>query len=444
MSQICPPISIRELLKKNLSIPNYQRPYKWKEKNALDLIADIDHERRKDIPQDSGYRYRIGSIILHEEGEVVNIVDGQQRLLTIGLILLETNPVKLKDVGLFNKPFTDITTLDNLSYNREQIGKFFKNWDKSEKRAFAKYLLEGCEMIVVRASNIAEAFQLFDSQNARGKSLDPADLLKAYHLRSMVDEHEKRMCVKRWEEAIDQKLLYHVLSRIIYRCRRWMRRDYSAYEFGNGVINEFKGVDVDIFNKRTTAILPYMQRLYVTSQMNSYCIDEPISNGKRFFDYVDHYVAVYKRLFPGIEDFSTNRGGERLKQDNDFQDMVRRNCFYSPKMYRTGDGRLRNVLYCLLVSYYDKFGKEGYEEFFKIAYQYVYQIRFELRAIQRESIRDYVLYGYVPGGNQRMGNSINLFEWISESYQAYPTELRTLLRLEKEFCVENLNTNVRE
>jgi hypothetical protein len=32
-----------------------------------------------------------------------------------------------------------------------------------------------------------EAFQFFDSQNTRGKSLEPHDLLKSYHLREMTD-----------------------------------------------------------------------------------------------------------------------------------------------------------------------------------------------------------------------------------------------------------------
>ena len=38
---------------------------------------------------------------------------------------------------------------------------------------------------------LAEAFQLFDSQNNRGKSLEPHDLLKAYHLRQQDSEDEK-------------------------------------------------------------------------------------------------------------------------------------------------------------------------------------------------------------------------------------------------------------
>ena len=50
-----------------------------------------------------------------------------------------------------------------------------------------EYIENRCELIVVITSDVSEAFQFFDSQNARGKALYPHDLLKAYHLREMND-----------------------------------------------------------------------------------------------------------------------------------------------------------------------------------------------------------------------------------------------------------------
>ena len=34
-------VSINDLIKKNLAIPNYQRPYKWAYKNMVDLLGDL-------------------------------------------------------------------------------------------------------------------------------------------------------------------------------------------------------------------------------------------------------------------------------------------------------------------------------------------------------------------------------------------------------------------
>lgn len=55
--------------------------------------------------------------------------------------------------------------------------------------------------MVITVDRIEEAFQLFDSQNMRGRALDPHDLLKAYHLRAMREDlYGMRHVVTRWEE----------------------------------------------------------------------------------------------------------------------------------------------------------------------------------------------------------------------------------------------------
>lgn len=57
--------SIDKLLKANLVIPNYQRPYKWTDKNIIELLLDI----QKSIEESRKYtnfKYRIGTIILYK------------------------------------------------------------------------------------------------------------------------------------------------------------------------------------------------------------------------------------------------------------------------------------------------------------------------------------------------------------------------------------------
>ena len=50
-------ISVRELLSdKTLSIPEYQRPYKWTGKNIIQLFADIATHKGKSS-------YRLGTIV---------------------------------------------------------------------------------------------------------------------------------------------------------------------------------------------------------------------------------------------------------------------------------------------------------------------------------------------------------------------------------------------
>ena len=71
------------------------------------------------------------------------------------------------------------------------------------------FFLEKCTLVEVVLDNISEAFQFFDSQNARGKDLEPHDLLKAFHLREMNNfstEEERKKAVEKWESMDTGKL----------------------------------------------------------------------------------------------------------------------------------------------------------------------------------------------------------------------------------------------
>ena len=76
--------SVRQLLAiPQLAIPSYQRPYRWGSKNISDLFTDLATHQDKSA-------YRLGSVVFHqhtdsEQGEMLDIVDGQQRTLTLML-----------------------------------------------------------------------------------------------------------------------------------------------------------------------------------------------------------------------------------------------------------------------------------------------------------------------------------------------------------------------
>lgn len=67
-----------------LSIPIYQRPYKWTARNAIQLLDDII-----DAKNNNKEKYRVGTLILHKSKDngQYDIVDGQQRIITFSLLL---------------------------------------------------------------------------------------------------------------------------------------------------------------------------------------------------------------------------------------------------------------------------------------------------------------------------------------------------------------------
>ncbi|MDF4739628.1 DUF262 domain-containing protein [Vibrio parahaemolyticus] len=53
------PQTIAQLLEQKLTIPEYQRPYKWQPKHVNQLIDDIFNHRTK-------LCYRLGTVVLHQ------------------------------------------------------------------------------------------------------------------------------------------------------------------------------------------------------------------------------------------------------------------------------------------------------------------------------------------------------------------------------------------
>lgn len=166
-------VSIGKIDFEKLSIPPYQRPYRWTTENVGQLLADIKANSGKE-------EYRIGSLILHhdEKDGTLNLVDGQQRIISIVLIL--------KSLGIivpFNAEFQSSVSKTHIRENFAYIENWLTvNIGHAERNLFLDFILSKCKFIWVQTNQIYEAFLMFDSQNGHGKELLPYNLLKAYHI----------------------------------------------------------------------------------------------------------------------------------------------------------------------------------------------------------------------------------------------------------------------
>jgi uncharacterized protein with ParB-like and HNH nuclease domain len=94
-------ITVADLLvESRITFPNYQRPYKWEIKHVNQLINDIVTFKHKPA-------YRLGTVVIHlDENDLLNIVDGQQRTITLLLITkavlarIESQQIELKNEEL--------------------------------------------------------------------------------------------------------------------------------------------------------------------------------------------------------------------------------------------------------------------------------------------------------------------------------------------------------
>ena len=77
-------LTVNQLLKTpGLTIPAYQRPYKWTVSNVNQLFQDMDTHRHKTA-------YRLGTLVFHRDPtdvSIFNILDGQQRTLTLVMMV---------------------------------------------------------------------------------------------------------------------------------------------------------------------------------------------------------------------------------------------------------------------------------------------------------------------------------------------------------------------
>ena len=369
---------IRVTPDKNFKIPSYQRPYKWQYSHVVRLLDDIfEHVViQKKI-------YRIGNVILHKENKDLNIVDGQQRLTTISILL---NLLDHEQSFLLSQNYKHRISKENIVHNYKAIDTWLSKIPN--RTDFKNEILESCEFVVFTVYSQDEAFQLFDSQNARGKELEPSDLLKAFHLREMqFDSEEERIkCVKRWEEAIDQGNLKPILGNHLFRIRKWSRNE-ALYNFTKNEIDEFKGISL-----HQKQAFPYEQSLRMLdgfidnaqkdkflknthiAQEYPFSITMPIINGKRFFEYVDFYIERKRDL---------------LESDNysEFRGFYREYCEKYWGWWRSGDEKVRNLYENILLLFIDRFGcVEDFEDYYKAFYKSAYQIRCNFKSIRLETI----------------------------------------------------------
>ncbi len=377
---------IKDLLCYDLCIPTYQRPYKWKaNKHVRQLIEDIIRESKRSENEEN-VEYRIGSIIFHVKDKTYNIVDGQQRLVTLSLIFevlnriinIETSKENFHE--LLKQKFPYKISKNNIKYNFEFITKYFHAISKEDAQKVRSYLLEHCSFVVIELDDIPEAFQLFDSQNARGKDLDPADLLKAFHLREMYENtyEEKRECVQSWEESIDQGLLNEVINKYLFRIRNWKQKNWEYY-FTKEKVDDFKGINIFRIIQ-SGKIYPYLLRAHQNSMSSVFQLDEPIVNGKRFFEFVNNYVKLYSKIIDFTNNYTIDLDGDKI------------GIFNYSYSGRIGDRRIRTMYQIMLMCYVDKFGSsdDKFEDFAKELYRWAYQKRLEKKMIRYESILNIV------------------------------------------------------
>ena len=243
------------------SVPWHQRYYDWEKGHVTELLKDIDEaclEQRA--------CYFLGSIMLIEaEGDHWEINDGQQRMITVSLIIAwlcrlasDENPdhqrVKTALDKLFVLPPDEVCSLNDADryrpridpprHNRSQYhqlicgqsigtnGKLTSAWveiqtflahkSPSDAYRYFDYLVQNTEVAVLRVPEKVDANSVYETLNYRGKKLDAVDLIRnhLYSFFSKDRDQPRRQTVHEGLERIGKTL-----------SRRGKSKSRSAEEF---------------------------------------------------------------------------------------------------------------------------------------------------------------------------------------------------------------------
>lgn len=233
---------------KKFRIPRYQRPYTWNEDQVSDLWSDLNDDHSNFI----------GSLIFntefHEKTGYYDIIDGQQRLLTITILCSVLRDIAAKidekkadffhrhDIAIedesegkytprikcseslqdFVKRYVQDRTgdmlqsnpktkeeklvRDNYKYFHDQVSLALKTiQDDSKKLDYLQNLrnrIHTLPVIQIQIGNEDDAYDVFETTNARGVDLSVADLLKNMIFNKLRDDEERDIAKEYWSEIV--------------------------------------------------------------------------------------------------------------------------------------------------------------------------------------------------------------------------------------------------
>lgn len=168
-----------------LIIPEYQRPYCWQDKQLEALLADIESQTRRnaELP------YYLGSLILHQEDDKLNIIDGQQRITTLALMCCLLDPAMSSISGLvYEHPISHQQIKHNFKWLRDRLDRL--------RDVIDFYKLQ-FTLVITQSED--DAYRFFETQNTGGVRLGGPDIIKAHHLRAIDNRALQPQFARQWE-----------------------------------------------------------------------------------------------------------------------------------------------------------------------------------------------------------------------------------------------------
>lgn len=191
-------------------VPIYQRNYSWQEKEIHQLIEDILNTYQEE--------YFLGNLIINQNVEHLEVIDGQQRLTTLYLIfkylgvVFVYNPLEYEAREKSSKALVELDeeTFD-IIYNEENkeiyceqiiegyriIREYFKNRKINDEEFKEK--LKHVNVVRIQVPKGIDLNHYFEIMNTRGEQLEVHEILKAKLMSKLNTKDEKAAANLIWQ-----------------------------------------------------------------------------------------------------------------------------------------------------------------------------------------------------------------------------------------------------
>lgn len=284
-------MSLEEVMSYNLSLPDYQREYCWEDKNIIDLWHNL-----KNIQE--GKPYHLGTVIFHDYKKKYDIIDGQQRLITLSIILWALGYKEY--LPLLTASYESVEAQEHIANCKYIVQTLVAKEKNIAELVNVLSKNVSFSVLTVNEANLDLAYTFFSNQNSKGVPLSDFDLLKAHHLRFVPNDGQAEHMAVKWNRLTmlpniykERNALHRVLGVHIYRLRRWMRKNHSLEGHGHYIQEEYQSAAT------MSDIPPFGEK---------FDFYEKIQGGTHFFVYAETFIHRYQEFLknPILETLQNN------------------------------------------------------------------------------------------------------------------------------------------
>ncbi len=360
-------------------IPPYQRAYSWDKEQCSELFEDI----RNAFVNNEDEGYFIGNIVIaksSEEKEFLEVIDGQQRLITLTLFLkvlsefdIDNNALddaiwvkdrrdrSKKEQRVQTRVFEDkdssfllevLNTSSEEICNKNKKNRFMKNiclfrneleelQRESKIEDFANFILDKVTLLPIESTDTNQdkarekALKIFETINNRGKPLNDSDIFKANLYSMALNKLKHKEFIDRWTKldseceniqlkGFDVVRIFKIYSYVIRGLQKVetseinLRDFFIKKEYSPFKTKNHDEVMNDLFNI-LEAIKFYESTIIDTNDNNQL---------SKWFQLIDIYTNNYPKDFLILFLYENQNRENNIAQYLDFSKSLVRYCYY--------------------------------------------------------------------------------------------------------------------